>query len=207
MKKLLTVGLLLLLSGCGKSDAVTLPDTSESQPVVDAEPSAAQTLPFDQPLEMVFSSGAGAWGTTLTLSPDGSFSGEYSDADMGDSCADYPNGTCYLSDFTGKFGSLTQVDDTTWSLTLEQLSTETAPDTEWVEDGIRYVASVAYGLDGGTEFLLYLPGTPLETLPEDFLSWWGNGPAYLSGDWEGTTLEAYGLRNVATEDGFFTYDS
>ena len=206
---LLSLLCLTLLSGCGSSDdAVTLPDTSESRPIADNTQDAAEAvqLPIDQPLELIFASGAGAWGTSLTLSPDGSFSGEFSDSDMGDSDTNYPNGTRYLCNFEGKFTNLTQIDAFTWSLTLDTVSTEVEPDTEWIEDGIRYIASTPYGLDGGTEFLLYLPGTPLNTLPEDFLFWWGgNGPAYLSGKWDGTELDCYGLRNTGTEDGFFTY--
>lgn len=44
---------------------------------------------------------AGAWSTELVVSPDGSFTGYYHDTDMGDSGADYLNGTRYECDFSG----------------------------------------------------------------------------------------------------------
>lgn len=45
------------------------------------EPKKVDALPFDAPLEMIFSSGAGAWCTGLELNPDGSFTADYHDAD------------------------------------------------------------------------------------------------------------------------------
>lgn len=244
----LSVLCLALLTGCGKSDAVTLPDTTETNPVVDdnasadqeepaqdgqdtAEPdtdtdtdadddadedddtgsAASNALPFDEPMELVFASGAGAWGTSLTLSPDGSFTGGYSDSDMGDSDTAYPNGTRYLCDFKGTFGHFKQVDESTWTLFLDTLSIDVTPGTEWIEDDIRYVASDPAGLTNengqsqGVEFTLYLPDTRLDSLPEEFLTWWANYGSYREGNWDSANLDCYALRNTATEDGFFAY--
>lgn len=52
-----------LLTGCGQKDKAALPE--------------------DFPIDFVFSSGVGAWATSMTLEQDGAFSGEYYDADMG----------------------------------------------------------------------------------------------------------------------------
>ena len=41
-------------------------------------------------LEFSFSSGVGAWETMLGIMPDGTFSGTFHDADMGDNGAGYP---------------------------------------------------------------------------------------------------------------------
>ena len=49
----------------------------------------------------------------------GSFEGSYYDADMGDRGENYPNGTVYLCNFSGKFTDITQVNDYTYSMTLE----------------------------------------------------------------------------------------
>ena len=66
------------------------------------EPTEETTLlPFTQNLCFWFSSGAGAWRTELLLSPDGTFSGEFSDSDMGVTGPGYEEyGTLYYSVFT-----------------------------------------------------------------------------------------------------------
>ena len=51
---------------------------------------SCDTLPFEQGMEMMFCSGAGAWRTYLTLYPDGAFVGEYTDSDAGSAGEDYP---------------------------------------------------------------------------------------------------------------------
>lgn len=75
-----------LLTGCGQKDKAALPE--------------------DFPIDFVFSSGVGAWATSMTLEQDGAFSGEYYDADMGVCDEDYPNGTVYICDFRGGFRTL-----------------------------------------------------------------------------------------------------
>lgn len=61
-----------LLTGCGQKDKAALPE--------------------DFPIDFVFSSGVGAWATSMTLEQDGAFSGEYYDADMGVCDEDYEDG-------------------------------------------------------------------------------------------------------------------
>lgn len=58
------------------------------------------------PLTFVFSSGAGGWFTELELQPDGSFTGSYHDSEMGEFAEDYPNGTVYVCEFSGRFEAL-----------------------------------------------------------------------------------------------------
>lgn len=68
-------------------------------------------LPEDFPMDFVFSSGVGAWATSMTLEQDGAFSGAYYDADMGVCDEDYPNGTVYICDFSGRFSDIQKVDE------------------------------------------------------------------------------------------------
>lgn len=121
-------------------------------------------------LEMTFSSGAGAWSTTLSLSGNGSFAGSYHDSDMGDSGDGYPGGTCYVCDFSGTF-RVADIQGHTAKLEMTELKHKQKADATWIENGIRYIASSAYGLEGGTEFVLYLPGTPVEQIPEEARGW------------------------------------
>ncbi|MCH5338438.1 MAG: hypothetical protein J1E03_06620, partial [Acetatifactor sp.] len=155
----------------------------------------------DEPLEFLFASGAGGWGTTLTLYPDGSFEGEYVDGEA-IWAAEYPKGTSYICDFSGRFGDMTPIGNHAYSMRLEELTYETEVDRVWIEDQVRFIGSEAYGIAGGEEFILYLPDTPAEGLNEEFLTWWPD--YYLWGQGSLKTLAAYGLYNVNTGEGFFT---
>ena len=194
--------ILTLLTGCNSTDnnsqqssvqqdsAVQSQQTAESagegQPQAEAQQTAEQQaeLPSGntdagfgfEALEgrvFDFSSGAGAWCTELSINSDGTFKGIYSDSDMGDTGDDYPNGTRYYCSFTGKFGNLEKVDEFTYKMKLVSLLYDDEPDKEEIIDGIRYIYSSAYGLVGGTDFLLYLPGAKLAELPEGYRGWVG----------------------------------
>lgn len=153
------------------------------------------------PLEFLFASGAGAWGTYLTLYPDGHFEGVYEDGEM-IAAPEYPRGTSYYCKFNGKFSDITKVSEYAYSMRLEELTYETEVDKEWIEDQHRYIGSDALGLTDGEEFILYLPGTPLEELDEEFLYWWPEYHLWVDGSVN--ILSSYGIRNVSTGQGFFT---
>ncbi len=157
-------------------------------------------LPFENEKEFYFSSGVGGWGTILILNEDGSFEGNFHDSEMGVTGDGYPNGTCYLCRFSGKFENIEKLDDYTYSLTLKEISTEHEEGAEWIEDGVLYIASYPYGLDGGNEFLLYTPDCPVEGLSEDFLSWW---PERYNMDGAPSVLNRYSIHNLAENYGFF----
>lgn len=176
-----------------------------------AVPVKTDSLPLNHPVEMEFLSGAGAWRTTLTLNPDGSFAGEYTDSD-----ADVQ----YICRFHGSFGDFARLTDASWSLTLKELVLDTGHPfgEEWRENGIRYVSGGPYGLDGpdsaplepGSAFLLYTPeatgyapGTELYgALP--FWTWWPDRRQFIDA---GDQLGCYGLHNLATGYGFFSPDA
>lgn len=153
-------------------------------------------------LEFCFSSGAGGWATTLTIRSDGSFSGEYFDGEMGDWGEAYPNGTMYQSNFSGQFTQPVKVDEYTWSMKIGQLVYEQEAGTEEIIDGIRYCYSEVYGLEDAKDILLYLPGTPLSGLTEEFRSWVGY---YSLTDAAETALPFYALNNEALQYGFSSY--
>ena len=146
-------------------------------------------------LGMYFASGVGGWGTELSLSGNGTFTGEYSDSDMGDTGYDYPNGTCYVCNFKGRF-KVTGIDTYRITLELAALKTMKEMDSQWITGGVRYIASSAYGLDGGEEFILYTPRTPVSILPEDVYYWAGEVP-------ESGTLNCYVLYCPEAGTAFF----
>jgi len=156
----------------------------------------------EETIYLMFASGAGGWGSLLTLHPDGSFTGDYQDSEMGINAADYPNGTCYASVFEGQFTDIQQINDFAWSMKLAKLSTEKEPETSWIEDGVRYIASEAYGVAGGDEFILYAPGISANELPAACRDWWPDAYHWRNGMLD--QLEGWALYNVNTGQGFFT---
>ena len=170
-------------------------------------------LPLSETTEFIFSSGAGGRRTVMMLSSDGTFSGEFSDADMGDMEENYPNGTVYTCVFSGNFENMEKQFDGSYTMTLREITTEKEPGTEWIESGVRFIASGAYGLEntdfdtGATlskEFVLYPPDTKVSELDEVFLSWWPE--RYTMGEMP-ETLGVYGIWNIDAKTGFFSQAS
>lgn len=152
-------------------------------------------------LEFIFASGAGAWCTELYIHEDGTFEGMHHDSDM-DTGADYPDGTVYYCNFSGKFTQPEKVDDYTYSMRIENLECEQEEGEVEIMDGVRYIGSYAYGLDDAEELLIYLPGSPLRELPEEYLRWVGYYDLERTTE---TTLPYYGIYNVTPEYGFSSY--
>ncbi len=97
----------------------------------------------------IFSSGAGGWGTELYVKPDGTFSGRYSDSEMGSTGPGYKNGTLYECDFSGRFSDeVRSVGPRMHSLKIESIEYEKEPGTEEIIDNILHVYSGVYGLEG-----------------------------------------------------------
>ena len=174
-------------------------DTSTTEAgasTTEAQSEDVSSLPGTYPMDMVFSSGAGGWSTTLTLSEDGSFTGTYSDSEMGERDEnDYPNGTVYVCNFSGQFANIKKVNDYTYSMTLDSVAIDKEADR--IEDGIRYKEGEPSGMDSGTEIYFYTPDAPVSELPEEFLSWWQTRSA------DATTLGCYGIYNKSADSGFF----
>lgn len=149
-------------------------------------------------IRFCFSSGAGAWSTILDIAADGSFSGEYQDGNMGERNENYPNGEQDRCDFSGKFTEPEKINAYTYSMKIMELSYEKEPGTEEIKDGILYRYSDAYGLAGAENILIYLPGTPVAELPEEFRKW-----AYYPD--LSANLPLYGLYNETQGYGFSSY--
>ena len=156
-----------------------------------------------QNLDFLFSSGAGGWGTTLQIHPDGIFEGQYHDSEMGSIGEGYPNGTMYQSNFNGQFTQPVKVNDHTYSMKIDTIHYEQVIGTEEIKDDMLYIYTDAYGLEEAENILIYLPGTPLAELSEEFRSWIGY---YDLSATEDTELPFYALNNEAKEEGFAGYD-
>jgi hypothetical protein len=203
------LGAIMLLSFSGCQREQEIPAASAEITVATISVTEETTIPTTSEEEFSFSnlehrvfqfsSGAGGWGTNLQIAADGSFSGDYHDSEMGLIAEEYPNGSIYLSVFTGQFGQPEKLDAYTYSLQSESLDYENQPGTTQIRDGIQYCYSEAHGLAGASELLLYLPGTPIKNLPEDFLVW-----ANLYGS-DTSELPFYGLYDPINATGFYSY--
>lgn len=97
----------------------------------------------------IFSSGAGGWSTELTVNPDGSFTGTYSDSEMGSTGPGYDHGTVYLCDFSGQFSKYVRsAGPLMHSLKIESIEYKNMPDTEEIKDNILYKYTTPYGIEG-----------------------------------------------------------
>lgn len=224
MKKNILAGVMYMalavsvISGCGnngendktESGAVTGKEDTESKEVEEPKEAETETQEEDEMgfafedvsnVEFFFASGAGAWCTELHIYEDGTFEGLHHDSDM-DIGEDYPNGTVYYCNFNGKFTQPEKVDDYTYSMRIENLECEQEEEMVEIEDGVRYIGSYAYGLDNAEELLIYLPGSLLCELPEEYLRWVGY---YDLDSTTETTLPYYGIYNVTPEYGFSSY--
>ena len=162
LSALLLASLLCLMTACG-------PAPSNEQ---------VPTLPGEYPMELTFSSGAGAWRTFLFLNADGTFTGEYSDSDMGDADEAYPNGTFYFCSFSGQFEVPAPTDSYATPLHLVGLTCNDDVPEEEIRDGIRYIHAGPHGFYSyetgvlAETFVFYTPDTPVAELSEEMLSWW-----------------------------------
>lgn len=150
----------------------------------------------------VLSSGVGAWGTHFKLAEDGSFKGNYHDTDMGDAGKNYPQGTIYSCDFSGRFRLVEKMDEFTYKLELEYLNID-GPQSEKIENNVRIIPAEPHGLLDGKTFMLYTPGAPTSELPREYIDW-----VKVPNLWYDSAipkkLPLYGIYNVEEQMGFFS---
>lgn len=146
-----------------------------------------------------FSSGVGGWSTEIIVGEDGNFSGNFHDSEMGETGEGYPDGTLYGCYFQGQFFDLRMVDEYTWTMGITvEMDEGQAPET--IEGGIRYVTSPPYGVEKAQTVTLYLPGTPVDRLPEGFMFW-----SHLQEiDPDAKVIPYYAIWNEEDEAGFIT---
>ena len=119
-----------------------------------------------------FTSGAGAWQTYLTVEPDGSFSGQYTDANLGETGEGYEeSGTTYVCEFSGRFTDAVETAPYIYELRYDDPELAKQPGTEVISEGLRLVYTEPYGLQGTDHVTVYLPGAPLKDLAKDYVDW------------------------------------
>ena len=132
----------LLTAGCGKEETaaaetaeIAVPEAAKRTEGSETTASAEFFSEFKNTV-FIFSSGAGAWRTELQIrrfsghlrmpiSPeDGSFSGRFEDANMGEIGEENPQGTIYESVFTGRLGSPVRLDENSYQVDILEMEYE-----------------------------------------------------------------------------------
>ena len=146
-----------------------------------------------------FSSGVGAWGTEMIIGENGEFTGSFHDGEMGETGDGYPNGTIYGCTFHGQISDPEPVDEFAWKAKIVVTADE-GQVPEAIEDGIRFITSAPYGLQNANSITVFLPGTPVEHLPEGFIPW-----SHLSEiDPDAEVIPYFAIWNEDDEAGFIS---
>lgn len=148
-----------------------------------------------------FSSGAGGWSTDLIVGENGAFTGSYHDSEMGETGEGYPKGSYYGCTFHGQLSDPEAMDEYSWKVKIATEQDE-GQVPEAIEDGIRYVTTGFFGLEQAKTVTVFVPGTPVDRLPEGFMIW-----SHLAEiDPEAKTIPYYAIWNEADEAGFVSSD-
>jgi len=152
----------------------------------------AMTLPEDLPEKFILTSGVGAWGASMDIKPDGTFTASYYDSN-------YEGRS--TSSGSGSFKNIKQVDKYTYTMELDTLKYDDEIGKVVANDnGYKTTFTELYGIAGGTTFTVYLPGAPTADMPEGMKRWLGFH--YYSVPIP-ETLDCYAIYNVDTEYGYF----
>ena len=116
----------LLTAGCGKEETaaaetaeIAVPEAAKRAEGSETTASAEFFSEFKNTM-FIFSSGAGAW----RIREDGSFSGRFEDANMGEIGEENPQGTIYESVFTGRLGSPVRLDENSYQVDILEMEYE-----------------------------------------------------------------------------------
>ena len=167
----------LLTAGCGKEETaaaetaeIAVPEAAKRAEGSETTASAEFFSEFKNTV-FIFSRGAGAWRTELQIREDGSLSGRFEDANMGETGKENPQGTVYESVFTGRLGSPVRLDENSYQVDILELEYENPLETEEIQNGVLYRYTTAYGLEDAESLIFYTPGTPTEELSDEVKMW------------------------------------
>lgn len=127
--------------------------------------------------------------SSIQLNADHTFTCTLKDYDWGDQGDDYPNGTCYISQFEGKFSKITTIDEFRLKLTVEYIEQTNQPGDQYIQDGMRFIVEEDDTLAQLKECRMYLPGTPFEFTDDCFATLDGGEKMFYIGPYYGDLQE------------------
>jgi hypothetical protein len=162
-------------------------------------------LPENLPNAFILSPTYDVWYSQLVLQSNGSFAGDSYKGDANDyNNSLYPDGTAYVSNFTGKFENITKINDYTYSMVIkDNLELAQKENETWFADGLKFISGDPIGITKDTDYVLYTSETPLKELSNEILSWWPE--ITLPEEERPEKLSCYCLYNVKEKVAFFAY--
>ena len=144
---------------------------------VEVEEPKKLLLPFEESLSFILSNGVGNWETTLVLDNEGGIYGYFHDLNMGEVGEGYENGTYYWNEYWGYSEGIEKVNDYSYKFVLKDVATSQPGDVEEIDEEDSMKFKTTYNIEGvvdESEYILYLPNTPVMELPEESLFWLKN---------------------------------
>lgn len=147
------------------SDESQMPGDEEGTPLTDEEISSFFASHADT---FLMSSGAGGWGSFMTVNSDGSFDYNYHDSDFD---------MFYICHAQGQLGNVVMIDEYTYKVEILEMTFEYEVDSEWTvtdTDGseINYTASDSYGLHQGDILTYFARDIDAAALPDGYTFWY-----------------------------------
>lgn len=174
----LCVLLLIACSACEVKDSENKEDkevdTSGNLIVEEVLPPEKVLLPFENGLSFTLNSGTGNWETTLVLDNEGGVYGDFRDLNMGEVGEGYENGTYYWNEYWGFSEGIERINDYSYKFVLKDVATSQPGDVEEIDDEDSMKFKTTYNIEGiidESEYILYLPNTPVLELPKDAATW------------------------------------
>lgn len=157
----------------------------------------------------MYSAGAGGWFTTMTVSPDGKFSGTYTVSEFNTTSTGSPQMSQTETSYEGRFTSLQKNFDGSYTALCSSYSAPTngKPGETFTkaEDGTEVtVGDTVHGLESCGPFNIYLPGYPTDKLPKIVYNW-GMGSGFLS-DADASSLTMPLITNKGADEAPFFVD-
>lgn len=148
-----------------ETDESQMPDDEEGTPLTDEEISSFFASNADT---FLMSSGAGGWGSFMTVNSDGTFDYNYHDSDFD---------MFYICHAQGRLGNVVMIDEYTYKVEILEMTFEYEVNSEWTvtdTDGseINYTASDSYGLHQGDILTYFARGIEAASLPEGYTFWY-----------------------------------
>lgn len=141
---------------------------------VEVEEPKKLLLPFEESLSFILSNGVGNWETTLVLDNEGGIYGDFHDLNMGEVGEGYENGTYYWNEYWGYSDGIEKVNDYSYKFVLKDVATSQPGDVEEIDDEDSMKFKTTYNIEGvvdESEYILYLPNTPILEVPKEALTW------------------------------------
>ena len=141
---------------------------------VEVEEPKKLLLPFEESLSFILSNGVGNWETTLVLDNEGGIYGDFHDLNMGEVGEGYENGTYYWNEYWGYSDGIEKVNDYSYKFVLKDVATSQPGDVEEIDDEDSMKFKTTYNIEGvvdESEYILYLPNTPILEVPREALTW------------------------------------